>query len=1458
MTMEDSDFKTSVDKSPNIKDKQDKSIMEKNKSTPNINCKTIKPETDDSIGTLNFSDEIPDDQLAFINDLSYEKSNEEKQSDQSINLVPTTDKIPDSEKILSTDEPPGKDWKMDGENILNKVPQPSLFESDTGKPMSNDDADNGKSNVIPVPSLSKDDEGNSKNSPGNQKVIDLDDKSVSSIEELLNSLKDEDDSQLTAIDFDDVNVTPMEKNDLSLPNLKHETTEFSTPNDNNSQIIREKNKSLEKLNPNSNTIIEKPNITEESISNKLDKPKIYRKPVTLDNPDKDIKILDISDEYNNLGGMTMEDSDFKTSVDKLPNIKDKQDKSITEKNKSTPNINCKTIKPETDDSIGTLNFSDEIPDDHLAFINDLSYEKTNEEKPSDQSINLVPTTDKIPNSEKILSTDGPPGKDWKMDGENILNKVPQPSLFASDTGKPISNDDADNGKINVIPVTCLSKDDEGNSKNSPGNQKVIDLDDKSVSSIEELLKSLKDEDDSQLTSINFDDVNVTPMEKNDLSLQNLKHETTEFSTPNDNNSQIIREKNKSLEKLNPNSKTIIEKPHITEESISNKLDKPKIYRKPVTLDNPDKDIKIFDISDEYNNLGGMTMEDSDFKTSVDKSPNIKDKQDKSITEKNKLSPNINCKTIKPETDDSIGTLNFSDIKPEDEFASNNDLSYKKANEEKPSDKSIDLVLMTDKLPNSEKDLYFDKNSELDGDSILHKVIQSNPFELETGKPTSDDDAVNVKSNVISIPSILKDDEISDVNKTEVKLPNKIIIQNKTGNIKVPSTNVHDKFFPGNSEYEVNFSNSGQYGVKPNSPNSKISNPDKHILITNKDEHSSVVNEVYKHNNSFLDDDEAINFNPGRETKFIMDNSKYLSENHNQNIPVNRFKQENNEFWRTAPNIEHTMNKTPIMSDYNLLNEDDNPYGYMLPKFSTKYIEGGDSNNLWEKVPPKKNNDFSIHKESDHYNNDINQSVGYTMKNIISSHINNDKKIMSETKTVKNTYDDKGNTDKMYEDIIQKMSEQLKKINNIDDKISKLDLLSNNSSYITQSYNLTSDDPGTKKIILMNDLPISKPKNNIEELDSELDSKRKKSVESHETMISYKSNDENVIKESTKPKKDKHKKHKRRNKKHKKHSKHDRHKKKKKKKKNDKNDSYDDGEDDNNDDVDGSHTKYKIHKKNDKKDEDDKHKKNKSRKKNEMIDSDVDVDDDYDDDRVKKKSHKKNYINDADVEVSRNKKNINKTKRKIIENISPHETNEVNNSSSLQMSNEDDDSVKGLKIKSKSKNSKKTNLTKSKNSSPKKKSKHMKHSKFIKYKNKEIPVDVSDEDSSRNNNQNNVPNEITHKHKKRKHKKHKKPLKTSKTYNFKESPVDNEDKISDENNVNLEETYNINITNDGTALKQKRLRHKRLKKMKNIDINILKDTDNQVLNRDTNTRHGYLFYTIYPQYRNINPLARLFY
>ncbi|XP_060861984.1 uncharacterized protein LOC132939006 isoform X2 [Metopolophium dirhodum] len=1532
MTMEDSDLKKTEDKSPNKKTKHDNSITEKNKSIPDMNYKKVKPEVAESIGSLNFSDEKPDDKLAFIDDHLYKKANDIKPIDKPIVLEPTKDKIPKPEKRLSTDETFDKNSYKDSDSILHKVSQTKPFESKPGKPISDDDALNGKSNFIPIPSISKNDEGISNNSPGIQKIIDLVDNSVSSsIEELLKTPIDKDGLLLPSINVDDINVTPIEKHDKNLPSSKYDKTKLSIPCDHNSQKILEKKKSLENLSPNSKTIIKTPHITEEPTSNKHDKPNIHSKTPSIDNPDKDVEFLDISDDYNNLGDMTMEDSDLKKTEDKSPNKKTKHDNSITEKNKSIPDINYKKVKPEVAESIGSLNFSDEKPDDKLAFIDDHLYEKANDIKPIDKPIVLEPTKDKIPKHEKRLSTDETFDKNSNKDSDSILHKVPQTKPLESKTGKPISNDDALNGKSNFFPIPSISKNDEGTSNNSPGIQKIIDLVDNSVSSsIEELLKTPIDKDGLLLPSINVDDINVTPIEKHDKNFPSSKYDKTEFSIPCDHNSQKILEKKKSLENLSPNSKTIIKTPHITEEPTLNKHDKPNIHSKTPSIDNPDKDVEFLDISDDYNNLGGMTMEDSDLKKTEDKSPNKKTKHDNSITEKNKSIPDMNYKKVKPEVAESIGSLNFSDEKPDDKLAVIDDHLYKKANDIKPVDKSIVLEPTKDKIPKPEKRLSTDETFDKNSDSILNKVPQTKPFESKTGKPLSDDDALNSKSNFIPIPSVLKDDEISDINKTEVKLPNRILTQKKTAKNILSSTNVHEKIFPGN------LSNSGQYGFKPISLNSKISNLDEHILITNKDEHSSVLSAIDKHNNSLLDDDEEMNLSC--ETEPIVDNSKYLSENHKKNIPVNQIKQQNNEFRRTPANMKHTKNETlkeivktevnndnpkvnthdgfdnnyydsnhidklpkiinensniynhpstivtsevisPIMSDYNLLNEDDNPYGYMLPKFRTKYIEGGNSNNLWEIVPPKKNNDFSIHKESDNYNNEINQSVDYTKNNIISSRVNNDKKTISETETVKHSYDDKENTDihnKMYDDFIKKMSEQLfKKIDNIDDKISKLDKLSNNSSYITQSYSLRSDDPGTKNIILMKDLPINKPKNKIEEPDSELDSKINKSVESHETMISYKSNEDNVIEESTKPSKDKHKKHKRHNKKHKKHSKHDRHKKKKSHKKNDKNDSYNDDEDDDDDDVDDRHKKYKIHRKNDKKDDDDKHKKNKSHKKNEMIDSNVDDDDDDDDDnRVNKKSLKKNYINDDDIKVLRNKKTDNKKKKKIKDNILLHESNEVNKSCSLQMNSEDDDSVKGLKIKSKSKNSKKTNSTKRKKSSPKKKSKHMKHSKYIKYKNKEIPVDVSDEDSSSNkknynfeefnvktsriNNENNVPKEKTHKHKMRKHKKHKKPLKTSKTYKYKEIPVDNEDLISDENNVNLEETYNINITNDDNALKQKRLRHKRLKKMKNIDINIVKDTDNQVLNKDTDTRHGYQFYTFYPQYRYTNPFARLFY
>lgn len=61
-----------------------------------------------------------------------------------------------------------------------------------------------------------------------------------------------------------------------------------------------------------------------------------------------------------------------------------------------------------------------------------------------------------------------------MDIDSILDKAQQPNPFETKTEKPLSDDDAVNGKSNFIPILSTSKDDEGTSNNSPGNQKVID------------------------------------------------------------------------------------------------------------------------------------------------------------------------------------------------------------------------------------------------------------------------------------------------------------------------------------------------------------------------------------------------------------------------------------------------------------------------------------------------------------------------------------------------------------------------------------------------------------------------------------------------------------------------------------------------------------------------------------------------------------------------------------------------------------------------------------------------------------------------------------------------------------------------------------------------------------------------------------------------------------------------
>ncbi|CAH1708052.1 unnamed protein product [Aphis gossypii] len=704
-----------------------------------------------------------------------------------------------------------------------------------------------------------------------------------------------------------------------------------------------------------------------------------------------------------------------------------------------------------------------------------------------------------------------------------------------------------------------------------------------------------------------------------------------------------------------------------------------------------------------------------------------------------------------------------------------------------------------------------------------------------------------------------------------------------------------------------------YDILKNDNNLPLSKLPSNVI----DKHSSNSNTIHKYNNNLLENDKDVTFNRSLITNPCVEyNSKDLSSL-----------------------------------------EDDDRYGYMLPKFSTKYSEGGESNyNLWETIPPKKNDDVSSDKGYDNLINDFNQSSDFTTKNNkISSHTLNENSIVTGTESVKNNnYNiDKVNTDihnKQYDDLIKKMSEQLfKKIDNIDDKLAKLDKVSHNSSYVREIGNIGSHEPTMNNVLLSNGIPISKPEKVINIEDSYSKTTKPSSLEIN---TSNKSDDENEINKNESPKAKKHK-----NKKHKRHGN-----KKKDEKNNTSND--DDGEDDDDDDDDnydgnrknnkrhkhkdkhndddGKHKKNKRHKNKDLNKDDDKHKKNKHHKnkdlnndddgkhkqnkrhKNKDINNDdggkhkknkrhknkdlndndngkhkknnghkknKTIDDDNDNGGHRKKSHKKTYNkvdddivskhkkhksnkkkdrNYNDVELLQSKITDNKKKKKIKENVySTEESNDVNYSSSIQINSENSDSVKRLKTtSSKSKISKKTNSTKSKKSPPKKKSKYVKHSKTIKYKNKEIPVDVSDEDTSSNENnynsektyikyisnnkQNNVP-----KDKKHKHKKHNKHSKTSKTYIYKKIPGDND---SDENGVNLEETYNINIISDDDALRQKNHRHK---KKKNFDINIVKDTDTdtdtQVLNNDKKPQTGYQFYLLSPQYRyaTLNPFARLF-
>ncbi|XP_060838915.1 protein PFC0760c-like isoform X2 [Rhopalosiphum padi] len=1538
----------------------------------------------------------------------------------------------------------------------------------------------------PSPSTPADIKENPKNLSDIQDKINLEDTSDSNtLNDLLGSPEGLDGVESPKLVIDDTDIIPIPEIDDILHNSNDNTLTTTSPDADINTVPLLKDKSTEIISLLENTDLKTPEITDGIVPTEADELKEFLAEIPYD----DDVITDISGEYNNLGGFTMEDSDVKSNPDN--NVGD--DKNINSPSPSTPAdikddpknlsvIQDKINLEDTSDS-NTLNDllgspegldgvespkpviddTDIIPISEIDDILHNSNDNTLTTTSPDDDINTVPLLkDKSTEIISLLEdtdlktpeiTDGivpteadelkeflaeiPYDDDVITDISGEYNNLGGFTMEDSDVKSNPDNNVGDDKNINS-PSPSTPADIKDDPKNLSVIQDKINLEDTSDSNtLNDLLGSPEGLDGVESPKPVIDDTDIIPISEIDDILHNSNDNTLTTTSPDDDINTVPLLKDKSTEIISLLEDTDLKSPEITDGIVPTEADELKEFLAEIPYD---EDV-ITDISGEYNNLGGFTMEDSDVKSNPDNnvgddkninspSPstpadikenpkNLSVIQDKINLEDTSDSNTLNDLLGSPEGLDGVESprpvIDDTDIIPiseiDDILHNSNDNTLTTTSPDADintvpllKDKSTEIISLLEDtdlkspeitvstVPLETDDLKkflaeiphnydtsdigeeynnlglimedIDKNKikdnslspklnnikNKDHNDSPQKINQPTSFNSNTGKfnpVNAVGDNNNINSPSPSTPTGIKENpkkiperqdkinlyETSDSNIIDDLLGSPIGLD-ESSNSAIDDTNIIPK-----SEIDNKLHNSKEDTSTLRPVSDKLKNDNKtplsEISLNGIDRHSSGLNLMHNYNYNKLDNGDAINVNHG---------------------------------YVTNPMIDYNSNDAFSL-------EGDNPYGYMIPKFSTKYIDGGDSNyNLWETIPPKRNYDINIHNGYDNYINDLNQSTGYPLNNNkIPSHINNEKNIVTETETVKNNYNDIVNTDnhdshdKLYDDFIKKMSEQLlNKIDNIDDKLSKLDKLSKNCSCMRENDNIGSHDSSINKVVLINDIPITKPEKlmNIEESDSNTN----KPIESLEIKISNKSVDGNETKDSTKAKKHKNKKH-------------GKHNKKKDHKKNNisnDDDDDDDGDDDdysddddndddvdNNSDDDGTHEKSKLDKIKDTNDDDGKHKKkkrhknkninndddsnhkknkhhkskdlinddkgkhkknkrrknkdindddngehiknkgkhkknkrrknkdinenddgehlkNKGRKKNIRIDDNNDDDggghkkknhkkkhfkDDDNDDvgrHKKNKSHNKNDLNDEDVEIFRSKNTDNRKKKIIKKNIYSSEENNEVNGSSIQINSDDNDSLKRLKIKNnKSKISKKTNSNNSKKLLPKEKSKYLKHSKTIKYKNKKIPVDVSDEDTNENNynseetyvkyNQNNVL-----KDKKHKNKKHNKYLKTSKTYNYKEIPVDNEDKSSDENNVNLEETYNINITSDDDALKQKKLRHKKIKKQKNIDINIVKDTDTQVLNNDNNTNNGYKFYTFYPQYRYTNPFSRLFY
>ncbi|KAE9526517.1 hypothetical protein AGLY_013165 [Aphis glycines] len=1245
------------------------------------------------------------------------------------------------------------------------------------------------------------------------------------------------------------------------------------------------------------------------------------------NKKKVIPISKTNDIIKNVGDEKLQP--IPTKNDDIPNI--------IQKNKSikTPDLIDTTVPKATEKVIG---LTTETPLNDIDVSDSLGeYNKLGGFTMEDAGLEII--KDETPSSTLNYNS--------MKDHDDSLQVTNQPMLMKPNTVKP-NTEHKEGVHINI---------DEVPKSVSDGKEKKKFVDEFGSNSYADLFGGSLNFNEEDLSQPAMNKKKVIPISKTNDIIKNVGDEKLQpIPTKNDDIPNIIQ-KNKSIKTPDLIDTTV---PKATEKVIG------------LTTETPLNDIDVSDSLGDYNKLGGFTMEDAGLEIIKDETPSstlnynsMKDHDDSlQVTNQPMLmKPN----TVNPNTEHKEGVhINIDEVpksvsdgkekkKLVDEFGSNSyadlfggsldfneeDLSQPAMNKKKviPISKTNDIIknVGDEKLqpiPTKNDDIpnIIQKNKSIKTPDLIDTTVPKateKVIGLTTETPLNDIDVSDslgdynklggftmedagleiikdeTPSSTLNYNSIKDhDDSLQVTNQPMLMKPNTVKpnTEHKEGvhiNIDEVPKSVSD------GKEKKKFTTQINYDILKN--DNKL--PSSKILSNVIDKHSSNSNTIHKYNNNLFDNDKDVTFNRSLITNPCVEyNSKDLSSL-----------------------------------------EDGDRYGYMLPKFSTKYSEGGESNfNLWETIPPKKNDDVSSDKGYDNLINDFNQSSDFTTKNNeISSHTLNENNIVTGTESVKNNNCniDKVNTDihnKQYDDLIKKMSEQLfKKIDNIDDKLAKLDKVSHNSSYVREIGNIGSHEPTMNNGLLSNGIPISKPEKVINIEDSYSKTTKPSSLEIN---TSNKSDDENEINKNESPKAKKHK-----NKKHKRHGN-----KKKDEKNNTSNDDdgeddYDDDDDDDNDDDedddndddnyddnrknnkrhkhkdkhndddgknkrhknkdlnndddgkhkqnkrhknkdinnddDGKHKKNKRHKNKDLNDNDNgEHKKNKGHKKNKKIDNDNDngghrkkshkkiynkVDDDVVSKHKKHKSNKKKDRNYNDVELLQSKMTDNKKKKKIKENVySTEESNDVNYSSSIQINSENSDSVKRLKTtSSKSKISKKTNSTKSKKSSPKKKSKSVKHSKTIKYKNKEIPVDVSDEDTSSNennynsektyikyisnNNQNNVP-----KDKKHKHKKHNKHSKTSKTYINKKIP---EDKDSDENSVNLEETYNINIISDDDAPRQKNHRHK---KKKNFDINIVKDTDTdtdtQVLNNDKKPQAGYQFYALYPQYRyaTLNPFARL--